>query len=576
MGLVNGALQIGRSALQTYQSALQVIGNNISNAGNPDYARQTAGLSAIPGTNLPQGMQPGAGVAFTDLKRNLDESLENRIRAAIGDLESAVARQQSLGRVEAFFDEVSGEGISTKLTEFFNSFSNVQNDPSDISLRDITLVAGADLASSLARLRGSLKALGDEFDGQIDTLVTDADQMAGQIAELNAEIAVAEAGGRAPAGALRDQRDALLRDLAELFAVTVREQADGSINVYIGSEPLIQGGVSRGLTTEQVVDGDFARTAVQFADDGSPAPVQGGQLEGLITARDQEAYGRLADLDELAAAIIFEVNRVHADGQGLSGFTSVTGTYAMDDTTAALNGSEAGLSFAPRNGSFFIAVADDPTGTVVAYQIEVDLDGTADDTTLESLVADINATVEGVTAGIAAGNRLQIEADSGFSFTFGHDGERFREDTSNVLAALGINTFFDGLSAADIQVNELLTAFPSLLAAATVNLDGDGSNAGRLAGVGQAASDQLGGSSVTEYYARMANAVAVAGGSALDDVEADDAVLSALQLQKESISGVNLDEEALQLLKFERAYQGAARYVTTVDRLLMELISLVR
>jgi flagellar hook-associated protein 1 FlgK len=213
---------------------------------------------------------------------------------------------------------------------------------------------------------------------------------------------------------------------------------------------------------------------------------------------------------------------------------------------------------------------------VVAYQIEVDLDGTADDTTLESLVADINATVEGVTAGIAAGNRLQIEADSGFSFTFGHDGERFREDTSKVLAALGINTFFDGLSAADIQVNELLTAFPSLLAAATVNLDGDGSNAGRLAGVGQAVSEQLGGSSVTEYYARMANAVAVAGGSALDDVEADGAVLSALQLQKESISGVNLDEEALQLLKFERAYQGAARYVTTVDRLLMELIALVR
>ena len=576
MGLVNGALQIGRSALQTYQSALQVIGNNISNVGNPDYARQTVGLSAIPGTNLSPGMQPGAGVAFTDLKRNLDESLENRIRAAIGDLESAVARQQALGRVEAFFDEVSGKGISTKLTEFFNSFSNVQNDPSDISMRDIALVAGADLASSLVRLRSSLKALGDDFDGQIGTLVTDADQMAGQIAELNAEIAVAEAGGRGPAGALRDQRDALLRDLAELFAVTVREQPDGGINVYIGSEPLIQGGVSRGLTTEQVVDGDFARTVVRFADDGSPAPVQGGQLEGLIVARDQETYGRLADLDELAAALIFEVNRVHADGQGLSGFTSVTGTYAVADPTAALSTTEAGLSYAPQNGSFFIAVADDPTGTVVAYQIEVDLDGTADDTTLESLVADINATVEGVTAGIAAGNRLQIDADPGFSFTFGHDGERFREDTSNVLAALGINTFFDGLSAADIQVNELLTTFPSLLAAATVNLDGDGSNAGRLASVGEAASEQLGGSSITEHYARLANAVAVAGGSALDDVEADQAVLSALQLQKESISGVNLDEEALQLLKFERAYQGAARYVTTVDRLLMELIALVR
>ena len=243
---------------------------------------------------------------------------------------------------------------------------------------------------------------------------------------------------------------------------------------------------------------------------------------------------------------------------------------------AALNSSDAGLSYSPQNGSFFIAVADDPTGTVVAYQIEIDLDGTADDTTLESLVADINATVDGVTASIAAGNRLQLDADLGFSFTFGHDGQQARGDTSDVLAALGINTYFDGLSAADVQVNEFLTASPSMLAAATVNLDGDGSNAGRLAVVGQAASDQLGGSSISEQYARIANEVAVAGASALDDVEADEGVLSALQLQKDSISGVSLDEEALELLKFERAYQGAARYVTTVDRLLMELLSLVR
>jgi flagellar hook-associated protein 1 FlgK len=576
MGLINGALQIGRSALQTYQSALQVVGNNIANAGNADYTRQSAGLSAIHGVALPEGLQPGAGVAITDLKRNLDESLENRIRAAIGDLESAVTRQQSLGRVETLFDDLSGDGVAAKVTEFFNGFSAVQNDPTQIGLRDIAVANGADLAVSLSTLRSSLKALGDELDGQIDELVVEADRLAGQIAELNGEIAVAEAGSGGTANALRDQRDALLRDLAEIFDVQVREQPDGSINVYVGSEPLIQGGLNRGLTTEQVADGDFIRTTVRFADGNSPAPVHGGKLDGLIVARDRDAYGRLDEIDQLTAALIFEVNRIHANGQGLTGFTTATGTYAVDDPTAALNSSDAGLDFAPRNGSFFIAVADDPTSTVLAYQIDVDLDGTDDDTTLESLVADINATVEGVTASVTADNRLQLEADPGFSFTFGHDGSGFREDTSDVLAALGVNTFFDGADASDVQVNDLLTASPTLLAAATVNLEGDGSNAGRLAGAGDAASDLLNGTSINDHYARTTTNVAVAGATALDQVESQQAVLGALQTQKDSISGVSLDEEALELLKFERAYQGAARYVTTVDRLLEELMALLR
>lgn len=577
MGLVTGALQIGRSALQSYQSALQVIGNNISNAGNADYTRQTVRLSALHGQPLAEGLQPGAGVALTGLKRNLDESLENRLRAAIGELESSAARQQLLGRVETFFNELTGEGISAQMSEFFSGFANIQNDPANLGLREVTLSQGAGLASSLQRLRGGLLSLGEEINGQVEIMVADADRMASQIAKLNAEIAAAEGSRHSTASALRDQRDALLRDLSELFDVSVREQPDGGINVYIGSEPLIQGGVSRGLTTEQRTDGEFVRTTIRFADDGSQTLAGGGRIEGLIATRDEQAYGILTELDELAGAIIFEVNRIHADGQGLRGFSTVTGTFGVDDPTVVLNDSAAGLAVAPSNGSFFIAVTDDPTGTVVAYQIDVDLDGLdGDDTTLASLVADINATVEGVTASVTSDNRLQIDADLGFDFSFGHDGQESRNDTANLLAALGINTFFEGSTAADIQVNAFLTANAGMLAGATANLDGDGTNAGRMVDAGSTPSDRLAGLSVEDAYSRVANRVAVAGANALDDVEATGAVLSALRSQKESISGVNLDEEALELLKFERAYQGAARYVGTVDRMLAELMALIR
>jgi flagellar hook-associated protein 1 FlgK len=574
--MVTSALQIGRSALETYQSALQAVGNNIANAGNPDYTRQSVGLAAVHGSPLAPGLQPGAGVTMHELKRHLDEQLENRVRAGIADYQSARASQQVLARVETLFDDTTGLGISSKLTEFFNSLSDVQNDPADLAIRDVALASGAELAGALGRVRGQLKAVGDEIDGQIEDLVAQADELASQIAELNREIAAAEAGNRGAAHALRDQRDGLLRDLSEIFDVSVRLQPDGSIYVYAGSEPLIMGGVSRGLTTEKVVDGSFTRSVVRFADSGGPVPVRGGRLAGLITARDEEAFGRIEAVDQLAAAIIFEVNRIHSEGQGLSGFTSVTGTYAVVDATAALNSDEADLNFTPRNGSFFIAVTDDATGTVVAYQIEVDLDGIGSDTTLESLVADINATVEGVTAEVTSDGRFKVEADTGFSFTFGHDGGESREDTADLLAALGINTFFEGSNAADMKVNEVLMASAGLLAAAMVKLDGDGANAGRLAEVGASASAMLGGSTIAEGYIRMAGEVALAGASALDEVEVSEAVLSALQAQRESISGVNLDEEAINLLKFERAFQGAARYVATVDRLLSEMMSLVR
>jgi len=129
MGLINQALQVGRSALLSYQSALQIVGNNISNAGNPDHTRQTPGLSSINSPPNPEGMRPGSGVALTSLTRNLDESLENRLRDAIGQNQAGLARQQALGSLESLFDPTTGTQIGLQTAEFFNALQDVQNAP---------------------------------------------------------------------------------------------------------------------------------------------------------------------------------------------------------------------------------------------------------------------------------------------------------------------------------------------------------------------------------------------------------------------------------------------------------------
>ncbi len=576
MGLLNSALQIGRSALLSYQGALQTVGSNISSAGSPDYTRLSPQLDPIQGSLVANDLQPGAGVALTDIQRYLDEALEGRVRLAIGGQESAFARQTALAQVESYFGDLSGAGVSSRLTEFFRRFDAVQNTPEDLAIRELTVGGGAGLAESLQTLRGRLAGLGEDIDGQITDIVARADDIAEEIARLNSEITTSEAGRRGLATALRDQRDALLRDLSEIFDVTVREEPDGSINVYAGSEALVQGGESRGLIAVTESDGEFRRTSVRFENTNQQVEIRGGRLQGLFVARDQNAYGQISVLDELAVALIADVNRIHADGQGLTGFRQVTGSFDVFATDVALDSAAAGLADPPQSGSFYITVFDDATHTPVAHRIDIALDGQGGGATLESLVTDINSQVTGATASITSDRRFSLIADDGFSFTFGHDGQQSRADTSHVLASLGMNTFFTGTTAANIAVNEAVLADPSLLAAATVFLPGDGANAGRIAALDVASSGRLAGASIPEFYNSVSNTVAVTAAAANGDVEASAAVLSSLQSQKEAISGVNLDEEAIALLKYERAFQGASRFVRVVDDLLAELVALVR
>lgn len=574
MGLLNSALQIGRSAILGYEGAINVIGNNISGAASPDYTRLTPQLDPVHGRFAGTGVQPGAGVALTDIRRNIDESLEGRVRLAMGSYASLATQDSVLARVEALFDDLSGNGVGVRLGEFFSAFDEVQNTPEDLGIRDLAIHRSVLLADALRGLRTRLTQISDDIDHQIAGLANQADGLAREIARLNQEITREEGGRSTQASALRDQRGALLRDLSEIFDVTVREQPDGTVNVYAGSEALIQGASVRGLVAEtELVDGS-SRTTVRFADTNQELMVRGGQLAGLLVSRNQNA--QIAAVDELASALIAEVNRIHADGQGLVGYAEVVGSFDILETGVPLDSPSAGLSGAIRNGSFFISVTDSSGNVPVAYRIDVDADGTDAGTTLEALVASINDQVGGVTASITPDRRFEMVADDGFTFTFGFDGQDSRPDTSGVLSALGINTLFTGTDASDIGVHEAIRNQPELLAAASSFLSGDGTMAGAIAALDSGKVESFGGTSLLGFYNTIANRVAITSAGTKSDVEASFSVLQSLEAQRQSIVGVNLDEEAIALVKYQRAFQGVARFVSTVDELLAQLILMIR
>lgn len=571
MGLVTSALYIGKSALLTYQSALQVAGQNITNAGSPNYARQTPVLTGIPGVRLPEGFVSGGGVQMSALRRNVDEALENRLRRGISDEESALVEQQVLGRIEALFNELSDYDLSSLLNQFFNSWSDVQNTPQDMSARGVVLTTGSALAETFQRMRRDLVASYDELNERIGPLVSQVNQFSQQIANLNVQIVQYEAGGRSPAAALRDQRDAVLQDLAKLVEIRIYAQVDGSVNVLAGNDPLVQAGQWRELTIRsEMVDG-LPTSRVRFADNNIMVDVRGGELEGIVNSRRQHVLQQMENLDVLALALIQDVNLLHSEGQGLAGWTSSTGTYGVLDAGVALNTADNGLDLSVVNGSFLVTVT---TGTGDSARSEVtgvhvDLDGIGADTTLNDLSSLLDA-IDGVSASVTADGRLKIDA-SGADTTFS-----FSQDSSNVLAALGVNTFFGGRGASDISVNALLSGSPELVAAATEHSQGDGSNAGRLASLATEISATLGNVSLLDHYGMVVGAAAVAAQAAVNAVSAADVIVGSLKAQRESISGVNLDEEAIRLMQYERAFQSAARYIMVVDGLIDELLGLVR
>ncbi|MFQ5495571.1 MAG: hypothetical protein ACE5EX_09340, partial [Phycisphaerae bacterium] len=152
MGLLNSALQIGRSALLSYESALQIVGNNVSSAASPDFTRLSSQLDPVQAAPIQGDLQPGAGVALTAIQRNIDEALEQRLRLAIGTQASAAVQDQTQSRIEPMFDELNTAGVGTRLTSFLNSFDELQNTPEDAAIRDLVVSSGVQLAESIRGL----------------------------------------------------------------------------------------------------------------------------------------------------------------------------------------------------------------------------------------------------------------------------------------------------------------------------------------------------------------------------------------------------------------------------------------
>lgn len=567
MPMLGPSFQIGRSALAAYQAAIATVGQNIANVGNPDYTRQSARLAPIVGGPIYGGVSPGAGVRFAALERHIDEAVESQLRSALSGRGSTQAAYQAMTRIEAVYNELGSDDLSSLLNGLFGSFATLQTTPDDATSRQLVLSAAQRVVDALHRQRDSLYDQVQDINRQVDAAADRAAAITRELASLNAEVVTQRARGQGASAPLEDRRDALLKELSAIMEIQVRAQDNGSANVYVGGEPLVEFDRSRGPIVERVFEGGIERAVPRFSDNNAPITLSGGSLAGLIEARDVHVVDQLDRLDQLALGVIWEVNRIQATGRGLIGYTDLTGSYAVLDPTAALNTPAAGLPFPVQNGTFLVHVRDAATGRTITRQIEVDLDGLGTDTSLDSLASALDS-VPGLTASATADHRLRVTADAGSEFWV-------TEDSSDCMAALGVGVFFRGQDAADIEIHPDLDSDARRIAASLTGETGDGTNAGRFAALSETGSGLLSGKTLIEHHAAMVNDLAVNTASARTSGEATEAIYNALVAQREAVSGVSLDEEAINLTRYEKAYEGAARFVSVLDQLSEELLALV-
>lgn len=562
-----GSIQLANNALQANQIGLQVVGQNIANANTPGYSRAELDLTPAP-TQKFGTILLGLGVEVRGIVQKIDRFLEERLRASTSDRASSEAQEKAYQQLEGVLGELKNTGLGSSLQKFFASIQEVLNQPESAAARNIAVLQGQALAADVRALDGRVTAMRQDLNSRIDGAVLDANRLLQQIRKLNVQIASIEGGPghTSDAVGLRDQRNQALAELSELLQIRVEEQPNGAANVYLGGDFLVFEGEARTLAVQKSTDRGIAVSSVIVKETQAALPLSGGQLAGLAAARD-EILGSFQDrLDTFVGALAFEFNKVFSGGQGLTGYQSLTSTTAVNDPAKALDA--AGLKFAPASGSFQVLVQNKQTGATTTSAVAVDLNGLdANDTTLQGLAQALGA-ISGLSASVTPEGRLKLNVTSpDLQFAFA-------DDSSGVLAALGLNTFFTGSTAKDLDVSQTILGDPSKFAVSRSGIAGDTANALLLAGLLDRPLDALGGTSIGGLYAQLSSDVTQASATTHSVAEAHRSFESSLKGQQLAVSGVSLDEEAVKLITYQRAFQASARYIATLNDLLDSLVRL--
>ncbi|MBU1978267.1 MAG: flagellar hook-associated protein FlgK [Gammaproteobacteria bacterium] len=626
---------IGVSAMATAQAGLLTTGHNISNVNTPGFHRQ----QTVQSTNIPQYTGIGflgQGAQVVTVKRIYSQMLDGQLMQAqtqSSNLETYYAQIKQLDNMLAD----PSAGLSPALQEFFNGVHDVATNPASIPSRQAMLSGAQAMAARFQSINQRFTEIRDGVNSEIRSSVGVVNSYAQQIASLNQQIGIAQgaAGSQQPANDLLDQRDQLIGELNQIIKVTTVKQDDGSLNVFIGNgQTLVLGAQSFTMGAAPSLE-DPERLDVGVSYGGSTillpkGSLTGGTLGGVLAFRDETLDPAQNALGRTAIGLAQTFNDQHQLGMDLNGAlgtgffnvaepkvipnTSNTGTATLTppptfSDVGLLRASDYKLVATDALGGFTMKRLSDgatvtpasegltitmTTGAVVgdSFLIKPTVNGARDisvkltDTSAIAAAAPIktNATSSNTGSGaISAGSvntppppNANLQQPVTITFTSPTTFDVAGTGTGNptgVAYTPGSNITYNGWT---VQISGTPAATDSFTVKTNIGGVADNRNALLLAGL-QTQNTLAGGT--TTYQGSYSQLVSFVGNKTREvEVTAKSQASLVLQTQQaqQAVSGVNLDEEAANLLRYQQAYQAAGKMIQIATTLFDTLLSLGR
>lgn len=342
MSKISAMMDTGKRSLMNSQTALQTVGHNIANKSTEGFSRQRVELM----TNTPIGegnLQIGMGARAGVVTRVNNPWLEKQIQREGMNMGFQDSRADALGRVEQVYNEQNNKGLNQYVTDFFNSFRELSNNPESLASRTMVRETSVAMTKDFGRVTGQLRAIQEDLDGQIKVTVDEVNQLTKEIASLNEKIQMIEVQ-KTPANDERDRRDLCLKKLGEKIDISWAEGRDGMVTVTAGKTGILVSGVGSS-ELKAARTGDRDRMEVLFmGTSGSPATItdqiSGGRIGGALDVRDHVIEDLLGHVDKMAYTVAQEVNAAHIEGFDKYGKSGVL-FFEMPE---ALKGAAANMS----------------------------------------------------------------------------------------------------------------------------------------------------------------------------------------------------------------------------------------
>lgn len=623
----------GVSALLSFQRSLSTSSHNIANANTPGYSRQRVDLVARPPQEFGFGFV-GNGVAINDIARLNNKFIDSKLESAIsenGRLQTYSALTKQVNDMLA--DDASG--LNTSMQRFFNSLQDVANDPASLSARQVFLSESQGVVDRFRTLDNFLLQSDIELNDRINVIVNQVNGLAQSIADVNNAIASVSTGANeGKPNDLLDQRDQLIKELSELVSVTTVESSNDTKNVFFGNgQILVFGNDARQLTTVRNPE-YFAQLNVAYQTSSGTQDITseltGGQIGGVLDFRNTVLDQTRRDIGRIAMVLGDTFNAQHREGMNLNGvmgsdFFNAPAPIVVDNlantgsatvtatltNSAALTTSDYRLTY--DGATYTLTRISDSTSVSGAGPLAMDginiaigAGALAGDSFLIrptfSAASSLALNISNLND-IAAAGPVRVSADSGnlgdasidfnqilnsadpdlldtVDIVFNNPPTDF--DIVNITDASTIASGVAYVAGADIDFNGVrvnITGTPQAGDTFRVqsNVGGINDNRNALELVSLRTQNLIAGGLSFEqaYNSSVAQSGALAS-RATTSSEAQANLLNQLHSEREAVSGVNLDEEAADLMRFQQAYEAAAQMITVANSLFDTLIGAIR